>query len=484
MKENNLDIEDFYIQENPNSNSNQSNFENNINNYSNMYFQISTIKKKSTKPMSSLKTLKDWLNDIKYPYPNKDEIPLIKIKDENYFENGNNINNYIKSLVKFDDNKFNICRKCNERQNKFFCEKCNINICDDICAAFCLSENHNLIELKELLNEVNENKKNINLIISKNFILPKIKEKSFDGFDGIEKKNKNYEIMDEDEFKYIEEQPMEYTNDIILIEAIKEKNYINYFHYINIKECFYYMRKKYKDNIDSIIIKYNLEENKTKIKLFGNKFVMNNKNICQIIYEDNNYNLMEFLELEYNNIENNNIIVIKLIGINNIIDASYMFFECKSLISLPDISIWNTNNVINMSYMFCGCKSLISLSDISKWNTNNIIDMGYMFSECKSLKSLPDISKWNINNVTNMTSMFSYCESLISLPDISKWNTNNVTNISWIFSGCESLQSLPDISKWNMNNVINMIGIFNKCKSLISLPDISKWNKNNINNIN
>ena len=45
MKENNLDIEDFYIQENPNSNSNQSNFENNINNYSNMYFQISTIKK-------------------------------------------------------------------------------------------------------------------------------------------------------------------------------------------------------------------------------------------------------------------------------------------------------------------------------------------------------------------------------------------------------------------------------------------------------
>ena len=39
-----------------------------------------------------------------------------------------------------------------------------------------------------------------------------------------------------------------------------------------------------------------------------------------------------------------------------------------------------------MSAMFNGCKYLISLPDISKWNTNNIIDMDYMFNGCKSLK--------------------------------------------------------------------------------------------------
>ena len=30
----------------------------------------------------------------------------------------------------------------------------------------------------------------------------------------------------------------------------------------------------------------------------------------------------------------------------------------------------------------------------------------YIFYECKSLKSLPDISKWNINNVTDMSYVF------------------------------------------------------------------------------
>ena len=29
-----------------------------------------------------------------------------------------------------------------------------------------------------------------------------------------------------------------------------------------------------------------------------------------------------------------------------------MFNRCSSLLSLPDISKWNTNNVIKMSYMF------------------------------------------------------------------------------------------------------------------------------------
>ena len=37
--------------------------------------------------MTSLETFKEMLNDIKVPYPNVDEIPLIKLKDENHFEN-------------------------------------------------------------------------------------------------------------------------------------------------------------------------------------------------------------------------------------------------------------------------------------------------------------------------------------------------------------------------------------------------------------
>ena len=96
-------------------------------------------------------------------------------------------------------------------------------------------------------------------------------------------------------------------------------------------------------------------------------------------------------------------------------DMSYIFNNCWSLSSLPDITEWNTNNVNNMSRMFCNCKSLSSLPDISKWNTNNVEDMSLMFNNCYSLSSLPDISKWKTNNVKDMSGMFDNDESLLSL---------------------------------------------------------------------
>jgi len=47
----------------------------------------------------------------------------------------------------------------------------------------------------------------------------------------------------------------------------------------------------------------------------------------------------------------------------------------------------------NISCMFAGCASLISLPDISNWNTQNIINMNALLYNCLSLESLPDISK-------------------------------------------------------------------------------------------
>ena len=66
-----------------------------------------------------------------------------------------------------------------------------------------------------------------------------------------------------------------------------------------------------------------------------------------------------------------------------------------------------------MSNMFYECNSLISLPDISKWNTSNVNSLNNMFYECFSIKSLPDISKWNIVNVSNIRNMFNGCKSLI-----------------------------------------------------------------------
>jgi len=179
--------------------------------------------------------------------------------------------------------------------------------------------------------------------------------------------------------------------------------------------------------------------NHEDINIFGSEFVKNNKDICKMIIDDKEYEIKEKYNVKN---YNNNKIKIVLKGIEK---------------------------VTNMNGMFYGCSSLLSLPDISKWNTNNITNMNGIFYRCSSLLSLPDISKWNTNNVTNMSEMFSGCSLLSSLPDISKWNTNNVTNMYGLFYGCLSLKSLPDISKWNTNNVINMCGIFNGCSSITSL---------------
>ena len=44
---------------------------------------------------------------------------------------------------------------------------------------------------------------------------------------------------------------------------------------------------------------------------------------------------------------------------------SFMFRDCSSLQSIPDISNWDTTNENNMSYMFNGCRSLKAIPNIS-----------------------------------------------------------------------------------------------------------------------
>ena len=193
-------------------------------------------------------------------------------------------------------------------------------------------------------------------------------------------------------------------------------------------------------------------------RIFGDKFVENNKDKCIVIINDKEYDLYT---LDYGVIANGSF-EIKLKEIEIITDMSYMFYECNNL---PDISKWDTSNFTNMSYMFFRCNNL---PDISKWNTSNVTDMSNMFNQCNNL---PDISKWNTSNVTNMNNMFYYCKDL---PDISKWDTSNVTDMSNMFCNCNNI---PDISKWNTSNVTNMNNMFYYCKDL---PDISKWNTSNV----
>ena len=95
----------------------------------------------------------------------------------------------------------------------------------------------------------------------------------------------------------------------------------------------------------------------SRYKLFGERFVQNNKNKCRIIINGKKEEICSYLS-NYHEYLNKGKLEIKLIDIKNISDFSYMFSGCLSLISLPDISNMNLNKITNLRGKFFYCSSL------------------------------------------------------------------------------------------------------------------------------
>ena len=213
--------------------------------------------------------------------------------------------------------------------------------------------------------------------------------------------------------------PSNYFNSINITNLIKSHNQ-------NIKNILpekNELKKEQKINkdVNELIIIYKINKldkiNKLEneiIQIFGTNFVQCNKDKCKIIYNKEELELTDKLR----NINNNNILEIKLKGFENVTNMSYMFHKCNNLLYIPDIS---------------------------KWDTSKIIDMSYLFYECSKIEYLPDISDWNVENVYNMTGMFSGCQSLISLPNIAKWKLNNYLIKKDMFLGCKDNLNIPNI---------------------------------------
>ena len=126
---------------------------------------------------------------------------------------------------------------------------------------------------------------------------------------------------------------------------------------MNISLYLKYYNNKMSEEIDMIC--QPVDNNNYKVRIFGYDFVLNNKDKCKIIYKDKEYELKEYFNDIDNNYNNKDLLQFKLTGINHITNMSHMFHNCHTLISLPDISKWNTQNVENMSFMFCDCFSLM-----------------------------------------------------------------------------------------------------------------------------
>ena len=272
-----------------------------------------------------------------------------------------------------------------------------------------------------------------------------------------------------------EKKQNEFVDEISIIYKYKNKN-------INIDENdpFSLFGKFAADSIDDKQFEKKVGEKMSKNKIFGEKFVKNNKNKCKIFINNKEYELCSYISEEIEKLKENDSLEIKLKGINEITDMSYMFCGCLSLAYLPDIDKLNTNNVTNMRCLFSGCKSLSYLPDIGKWNINNVKDISSLFYGCVLLKFIPDLKKWKTSNITDMSSLFSFCLLLKTIRGIDNWDTHNVTDMSYMFHECFFLDNFPNIGKWSTSKVENMEYMFFGCRSLLFLPDISNWDTRNV----
>ena len=226
----------------------------------------------------------------------------------------------------------------------------------------------------------------------------------------------------------------------------------------------------YSSITNEIIVEYNIKKEEEEIILLGEKFIKNNKNNIEIFFNEKKQEIKKSYKKNKYKI-NNDKFEVKIKIISELIDMSYMFHCCSSIISIKNIERLDTRNVTNMSYLFCDCCSLEYLPDISDWDTSNVTNMEYMFGGCKSLKELPDISKWKTYNVTDLSYFLCDCKELIKLPDISKWNTSEVKDLSSMFSGCSKLTEIPHLGKWDVFKVLNAKYMFNGCRALTNIPN-------------
>ena len=253
------------------------------------------------------------------------------------------------------------------------------------------------------------------------------------------------------------------------------------------------------------MLHYEIKKYNNTIKILGEEFVRNNKNKGRIIYNNKIYPLQSLFQLE--DIKSNKL-KIQIILSKNCYKKSSMFKDCSSLLEIKfykniynkedllfnkenniyirpiidnniyDDSKWETK-ISTMNEIFSNCSSLISIPDISYWDTSNVIDMNKIFYNCKNLSSLPDITKWNYKNVIYTNNMFDNSSFFSLLPDLSKIKIyDNILNYLLNFI---PLMSSPNLSgKSKMNFINNFLPTLKEYESIMSLSEINKNETKNI----
>lgn len=133
---------------------------------------------------------------------------------------------------------------------------------------------------------------------------------------------------------------------------------------------------------------------------------------------------------------------------SHVTTMSGMFGAATTLRSI-DITGMDTGNVTDMSHMFDRSPAT-TLTGITNLNTGNVTDMSYMFSYYNGILSVLDLSGWDTSNVTNMEGIFGNMWNSRNLVlHLESWDTSSVTNYQNMFTQWNGLTVYYDSTKFS-----------------------------------
>ena len=167
-----------------------------------------------------------------------------------------------------------------------------------------------------------------------------------------------------------------------------------------------------------------------------------------------------------------------------------MFYNCISLISLPDLTNLDKEKIFDINYNLYGCNLLESLLYISKWDTKEMIKIDSSYFDSFLLNRLDDLSdceekviyetieeKDISNSDSEEEDDFDLHKKLKFRKRKEKKIAENTVDMSYMFHGCSSLKSIPDFFIFYLKNkVTNVTGMFGGCTSLKAFNELPKWN--------
>ena len=134
---------------------------------------------------------------------------------------------------------------------------------------------------------------------------------------------------------------------------------------------------------------------------------------------------------------------------SGVIDFSFMFNECYSLVNIEGLSTWDVSKGLRFKALFSLCVSLSDISALKDWRADNGINFGSTFWGCSSLKTVAALKNWKVGKATNLSGMFYLCSKLATVEDLKSWDVHSCEDFRFMFFGC-ALENLYALSEWKL----------------------------------